>query len=453
MPGSISVVTETNRGCPYGCTFCDWGSATLSRIRSFSIERVFAEIEWCATHGMFCIGPADSNFGIFPRDVEIAEKIAAVRREHGFPKVFGVSYAKNSVKHLQRIIETMATAGIVTQGIMSLQTMDPATLAAVRRSNIKTERYDQLAGEFRRARLPLFVDLMLGLPGSTPESFRDDLQQCVNREVQVRIPQTTLLINSPMNDPAYRAEYQIETDEPFRPGVPRLVVATKTLSRAQREALVELRLLFLLFENFGVLRQVSRFVRQETGLREVDLYERLRVDTTRAPERWPMLHLLTHVVPSLMAAPGSWKLVIDELREYLVQEIGVRRDDALETVLAVQLALLPTHGRPMPEILQLPHDFAAWYAAMLEVKESPARDEWPLRVPRLRDLPPATFRVADPHGAVHRSLGAGIELHGFGANWEFQSPIRRAFSAAAEPDAVERPTGVVPRDVSVGPTA
>src|SRR5262245_16768646 len=24
-----AAITETNRGCPYGCTFCDWGSATL----------------------------------------------------------------------------------------------------------------------------------------------------------------------------------------------------------------------------------------------------------------------------------------------------------------------------------------------------------------------------------------------------------------------------------------
>ena len=44
------AILETNRGCPYGCTFCDWGSATLSRIRKFDLDRVFAELEWCAQH-------------------------------------------------------------------------------------------------------------------------------------------------------------------------------------------------------------------------------------------------------------------------------------------------------------------------------------------------------------------------------------------------------------------
>ncbi len=39
-PDGRMAIIETNRGCPYGCTFCDWGSATLSRIRKFDLERV-----------------------------------------------------------------------------------------------------------------------------------------------------------------------------------------------------------------------------------------------------------------------------------------------------------------------------------------------------------------------------------------------------------------------------
>ena len=37
---------ETNRGCPYPCTFCDWGSATNTKLRKFENERLFREIEW-----------------------------------------------------------------------------------------------------------------------------------------------------------------------------------------------------------------------------------------------------------------------------------------------------------------------------------------------------------------------------------------------------------------------
>src|SRR5262249_46756704 len=71
---SGAVILETNRGCPYGCTFCDWGSATLSRVRKFDMDRIFAELDWAAEHHLETVGIADANFGIFERDVEIAQK-------------------------------------------------------------------------------------------------------------------------------------------------------------------------------------------------------------------------------------------------------------------------------------------------------------------------------------------------------------------------------------------
>ena len=55
---------ETNRGCPYGCTFCDWGSLTNSRIRLFDPERVIQEVEWVGRRGIHAIQFSDANFGI-----------------------------------------------------------------------------------------------------------------------------------------------------------------------------------------------------------------------------------------------------------------------------------------------------------------------------------------------------------------------------------------------------
>ena len=56
-----SATVESNRGCPYGCTFCDWGQATMSRIRKFSLDRVKAELEWIAARGISEVFLADSE--------------------------------------------------------------------------------------------------------------------------------------------------------------------------------------------------------------------------------------------------------------------------------------------------------------------------------------------------------------------------------------------------------
>jgi hypothetical protein len=431
------AIVETNRGCPYGCTFCDWGSATQSRIRKFDMERVFAELEWCATHDVQQIFLADANFGIFERDVEIAEKVAELKREHGFPRLLSTNYAKNTTKHVRKIVQALADADILTQGLLSLQSMDADTLKAVRRSNIKVEKYDDLAREFRSARLPLFVDLMLGLPGATPASFAADLQGCIDREVTAKIYRTELLVNSPMNEAEYRDEHRIETVGPLSELVKTartpegavkrsLVISTSSFSKDDYAEMLHLRRVFVVSENFGVLRHVARFVRQELGIAELDLYERLRLDARARPDRWPHLDFAFRVLPFVGTAPVSWRLFIDEVRGYLTGELGLADDVALDTVLRVQHALLPAADRTFPLTLELLHDFASWSNAIVDAKDQGIA-EWTDQVPRLGELGPATFTVDDPNEVCRRGIGFRLDENGAAA-WELDSPVGRAVS-------------------------
>ncbi len=300
---SGAVIMETNRGCPYGCTFCDWGSATLSRVRKFDLDRIFAELEWCAVHNFETVGIADANFGIFERDVEIAQKIADLKATYGYPRFIGNNYAKNTVKHLSSIIEIFTEAGIVAEGKMSMQTFDPGTLTTIRRKNIKVEKYHELSGEFRRNDLPMMVDIMMGLPGSTPETFRNDLQECISRAVRVAIHSTLLLTNSPMNEPEYREENGITA----LPGEE--VTETTSFTRAEWEQMNRLTYAYYVFENFGVLRQIATYVHAETGQREIDFYERFVEDVHADPARWPLSMLTVQILPELMVPPGELEAV------------------------------------------------------------------------------------------------------------------------------------------------
>ena len=60
------------------------------------------------------------------------------------PRRIVVNYSKNTHRHLVEIVERFAEAGLVSEGVISLQTRDPHTLEVVRRRNIKTAEYDKL---------------------------------------------------------------------------------------------------------------------------------------------------------------------------------------------------------------------------------------------------------------------------------------------------------------------
>lgn len=75
MPMDINfqAIVETNRGCPFLCSYCFWGQGGLSkRFRFFSLERLKKVVRWCGVNKIKYVFCADSNFGMLKRDLEIA---------------------------------------------------------------------------------------------------------------------------------------------------------------------------------------------------------------------------------------------------------------------------------------------------------------------------------------------------------------------------------------------
>jgi radical SAM superfamily enzyme YgiQ (UPF0313 family) len=416
-----AAVVESNRGCPYGCTFCDWGSATLSRIRKFDLDRVKGELEWFSKNELLFVSLCDANFGILERDVEIAEHIAAMKREYGFPKTAALNYAKNTMKHLRPIIDTFASVGLNIEPTVAVQTMDEPTLKIIRRSNIKTEKYDELADEFRRSGLRLATDVMMGLPGSTVASFKSDLQKCTDRDVRARCNPTVLLPNSPMNEPSYREEHGIVA----RPH--EVIRETKSYTSADYEEMERLRVAFYVFDNFGVLRHIARFVRNEVGVKEVDFYDRISRGAIEQPLRWPIIASVVRMMNINLAPPSSWALFVNEVGEYVTSELGVEPGTALESALQVQLAHLPAPSRVMPHTVHLEHDYVAWHNAALETRAGAHRDDWELHAPRLRSFPPGELKVSDPNDICGTLVGKPLMVVAWNIlGWDMNSPVARA---------------------------
>ena len=415
--GWRAAIVETNRGCPYGCTFCDWGSATLSKIRQFSLERVSSEIQWIARNRIGILWIADANFGIFPRDVDVARTIAECYEQYSFPKQVIVNYAKNATERVARIVGVLHNAGIKVDGIISIQTRDPQTLAVIDRSNISTERYEDLIDIFAQHKLPISTDLMVGLPGSTVQSFSDDLQFFFDRGVTVKCYSTIMLPNSPMGHRDYREKYQIEVDDDKR------VVASYSFSPADLQKMKRLSRLFSATVKASVLRYLLTQLQVDHGIPALTILTTLRDELDRNPASLLHSSELFAAYPATLIGRSSeqWALFYAEIGKFIEAHFAIESKQ-LETVLQVQLKLMPAYDRAFPVTVTLEHDFAAYFATVRN-----ARDLNTLRASKpmaLADYGPGTLDISDPDdlcGANSRRIEQSYDHRR--VEWELTSSL------------------------------
>jgi radical SAM superfamily enzyme YgiQ (UPF0313 family) len=139
---------ETNRGCPFRCTFCDWGSATAAKVTKFGEERLFREVDWFADKKIEYIFCCDANFGIQKRDVDIANYVAGVKKETGYPVALSVQNTKNATERAYLTQKILSDAGLNKGVALSMQSVDMPTLEAIKRDNISLGTYMELQRRF-----------------------------------------------------------------------------------------------------------------------------------------------------------------------------------------------------------------------------------------------------------------------------------------------------------------
>lgn len=380
----VAAILESNRGCPFACTFCDWGSATQEKIRRFDLDRVKAEIDWIGRHRIRVLWIADANFGIFPRDIEIAQHIADTRARHGWPREVVVNYPKNATEKIAQIVKIFVRAGICGQGIVSIQTTDATTLKVIRRDNIKTRKYDELGDIFRHENLPLSTDLMIGLPGSTVQSFKGDLQYYFDDDVGVKAYRTELLPNSPMADPAYLLENAIRVDER------RFLISTSSYTEADLAEMLAIWSAFDLADGYAVLRYVLRYLQWDHGIAATEFVHALVREVQDTPARHPAVTWMLRHFHDERLALGGWGPLYAEIGRFAAERFGVTMDSGFATALQVNELLLPRQGRRFPEMHTLQHDFVGYFQSHGRGREPPGQ--------RLADWPPGSLRVDDPFG-------------------------------------------------------
>lgn len=265
---SFHALVETNRGCPYGCAYCDWGGGFDGmNMRFFPEEKVIAELEWISSRNIEMIIICDSNFGMFERDERLIDKIVSLYKAGGSIKKVQTSYAKNSNERVFSITKKLTDCGMNKGTTISFQTLCDSALENIHRRNIEIGAFSDLMNKYTEAKIPTYSELILGLPGETVESFVKGIDLLLNagQHNAIYVHNCEVLPLSPMGSRDYMLKHGIETvkiplnqphctiDDDEIIEYSRLVVKTNSMSRDDWVDMNTYSSIIQTFHNSGLL--------------------------------------------------------------------------------------------------------------------------------------------------------------------------------------------------------
>jgi putative methyltransferase len=284
-----NATLETNRGCPYMCTFCDWGSLTYSKVKKFELERVYDELEWIGRNKCDFVSLTDANFGIFPeRDSLIADKLIAVQKEYDNPKAYTIAWAKNQKQEVVEIVRKLIFEGGSKMGLnLSVQSMDDNVLDIIKRKNLAMNKIQEVFDLCEKYSIPLYTELILGLPGETLETWKDNFYKLflAGNHTGITVYQAQLLENAEMNL-TQKAEYELEgrivydylvgtyNEHEVKEGI-EVIVSTKDMPRHE---MIDAQVWSWFMNTFhinGMTNYIARFLYTYSNVDYKTFYEKL----------------------------------------------------------------------------------------------------------------------------------------------------------------------------------
>ena len=219
LPNSILLgILETTRGCPYGCTYCDWGGGISTTVIQKSLPSVKLDIDALCEFDIKYLYLADANFGIFgDRDVEIIRYL--VDEKNNKSATFKVGYggfakSENKLNYIKEILEIDIDNNLSNNKEIkiSLQSLDQEVLDNIDRKNIDLEKQLEVFKPIaEKTRLPLYVEIIMGLPGMTLDKFSNELDIFGKHQLSIQWFEWILLPEAPAYSTDYRNKWGIKT--------------------------------------------------------------------------------------------------------------------------------------------------------------------------------------------------------------------------------------------------
>ncbi len=191
---NLMPLIQTNRGCPFSCTYCVEGGHYYKRVVKRSERQVIAdEMEYIAKRAMDNrqMFLADSNFGMYSEDVETAQIIGRTMNKWDYPTYIHVATGKN---RKDRVLEVARALKGRLRLSGSVQTLDPVVLSNIKRKNISGKQLLDLAKDGNKVGANSYSEVILGLPGDSLGAHMRTMKGVIEAGFNFALPWTLMLL-------------------------------------------------------------------------------------------------------------------------------------------------------------------------------------------------------------------------------------------------------------------